>query len=266
MSMSVGASSNALTYLQQLLQQGTAGASAAASAADPLSELLQSLSGTGTIPAPTTATAASSAAGSGTATSPAFGSDTMAALISLQGQSASSLIAQSPSQLFAKIDTNGDGQISKSEFESALSGAGVSTADADTIFAKLDANSDGTVSQSELAKTGHGGRHHMHGGGHAQGGSSSQSPLDAMLSDAGAEGATTQATTNADGSTTTTITYADGTKIDMTTPAAAAATSTGDASPGTANGDKSSANLLEQLIKLQSQLLTTAASTLSAIA
>ena len=45
MSMSVGASSNALSYLQQLLQQGTAGASNAAGAPDPLSELLQTLSG-----------------------------------------------------------------------------------------------------------------------------------------------------------------------------------------------------------------------------
>ena len=37
MSISVGASSNALSYLQSLLQQGTAGASGPASTSDPLS-------------------------------------------------------------------------------------------------------------------------------------------------------------------------------------------------------------------------------------
>ena len=44
---------------------------------------------------------------------------------------------------------------------------------------------------------------------------SGQSPLDALLSSAGADGATTQTVTNADGSTTTTITYADGSTIDI---------------------------------------------------
>ena len=79
----------------------------------------------------------------------------MAALISLQGQSATGIGAQSPSQLFAKLDTDGDGQISQSEFESALGAAGVDTSTADALFAKLDANGDGSISQSELAKAEH---------------------------------------------------------------------------------------------------------------
>jgi EF-hand domain pair len=277
MSMSVGASSNALSYLQQLLQQGTPGASGAAAASDPLSVLMQSLSGA-SVTSGQAAPVAAAAGGSCSSSFLPFGTSTMAALISLQGQSASGLTAQSPSQLFSKIDTDGDGKISQSEFETALTGAGASKADADALFAKLDANGDGSVTQSEMpgAKGAHGHHHHGHGGGGAGGAtdSSSQNPLDALLSGAGADGATTQATTNADGSTTTTITYADGTKIDMTSPATApsgatASANAADGTNGAANNaatGQSSANLLQQLIQLQSQLLTAAASTLSAIA
>jgi hypothetical protein len=275
MSISVGASSNALSYLQQLLQQGTAGASGAANAADPLSTLLQSISGSSAATDQTSTAAASTGGATGPA-GPPFGTSTMAALISLQGQSANSLVALSPSQLFSKIDTDGDGKISKTEFENALTGAGASKSDADALFAKLDANGDGSLVQNELsgAKGAHG-HHHAHGGGSKGGdGSSGQSPLDALLSGAGADGATTQATTNADGSTTTTITYVDGTTIDMTSPGAptnggspsgiAANRSTGATDSGA--GNQTAANLLQQLIQLQSQILSAVTSTLSAIA
>ncbi len=272
MSMSVGASSNALSYLQQLLQQGTAGASDAASASDPLSALLQTISGSGSSSGQTNS-ATGSTDGSSSPSLPPFGAGTMAALISLQGQSANSLVAQSPSQLFAKIDTDGDGKISKTEFENALTGAGASTSDADAAFAKLDANGDGSITQSELpgAKGAHG-HHHAHGGGGSggSGASSGQDPLSQLISGASADGATTQSATNADGSTTTTITYADGTTIDMTSPAAPSddqksGNGTDNDSSNSA-GNPSSANLLQELIKLQSQMLTAATSTLSALA
>jgi hypothetical protein len=265
MSMSVGGLSNPLSYLQSLLGQNTSGAGAT-TGADPLSALLQSLTGTSpdanqTASQPANQSASQTGASAGY--SP-FGSDTMAALISLQGEGASGVTAQSPSALFAKLDADGDGQISKSEFEKALSGAGVSTSQADTAFAKLDANGDGSVSQSELASAhGHGGHHHMHGGGGAKGGSSAQSGLNSLLSATGADGATTQTSSNADGSTTTTITYADGSSIASTTPAAQAGSASGSTS---GSGKSGSSNLLQQLTQLQSQLIGAAASTLSAIA
>jgi|NGEPerStandDraft_6_1074524.scaffolds.fasta_scaffold48657_2 hypothetical protein len=271
MSMSVGASSSALSYLQSLLQQGTSGAADAASATDPLSVLMQAMSGSTMTPDQTnSATGSTGGAGS----CPPFGTGTMAALISLQGQSANSLVAQSPSQLFSKIDTDGDGKISKTEFENALTGAGASTSDADATFAKLDANGDGSITQGELpgAKGAHGHHHHAHGGGGSQGGggSSGQDPLGQLLSGAGADGATTQSATNADGSTTTTITYADGTKIDMTSPATASNSGqssnvTGSSSSNSAAG-QNNADLLQEMIKLQSQILTAIPSTMSAIA
>jgi hypothetical protein len=267
--MSVGASSNALSYLQQLLQQGTAGASNAAGAPDPLSELLQTLSGSSTSTDPLTAPSASTstAAGSSCSSCAAFGSGMMATLISMQGQPPG---GATPSQMFATFDTNGDGQISKAEFNSAFSQAGVDSATTDAAFAKLDANGDGSISPSELAKARHGHGHHHHhaeGSGDAQGGSQTgQNPLDALLSGANAAGATSKTANNQDGSSTTTITYADGTTIDMTTPASS--TNGANASNGNSSGagNQSAANLLEQLIKLQAQMLTTTSSTLSAIA
>jgi hypothetical protein len=81
MSMSVGASSDALSYLQSLLAQGTAGANDAAGASDPLSTLLQTLSGATADPS---ATAAAPAGGTAATGCSWFGSGTMAALLSLQ--------------------------------------------------------------------------------------------------------------------------------------------------------------------------------------
>lgn len=257
MSMSVGASSNALSYLQSLLAQATSGAGIATSASDPLSALMQSPAGPSTATDPST----SGTAAASQSCSP-FGSNTMAALISLQGESASGMTAQSPSQLFAKIDTNGDGQISKSEFETALGGVGVDSSTADSLFAKLDTNDDGSISQSELAsaKPGHGHGHHVHGGGAAQG--SGGSGAGASSSSTSADGTTTQSTTNPDGSTTTSITYSDGSVVSMTTPVAAQNDSgTADSSTGNQNN----ANLLQRLIQLQSQLLSGAASTISSL-
>jgi hypothetical protein len=265
MSMSVGASSDALAYLQQLLQQGTAGASKSTGAADPLSELMQTLSGSGSDTDSLTSPESNTPAGSGASGVPPFGSGTMAQLLSLQGQDKTS-----PEQaFFSKLDTDGDGTISKSEFESAASKAGVGSSVADAVFDKIDGGGDsnGSISQGELAKAGHGGGHHVHGGG-GGGGGGEGGGLDALMSGAGADGATTQTTTNADGSSTTTISYADGSSIDMNTPAAApattAATSNENSNSGTSN--KSNANLLEQLIKLQSQMLSSMTSTMSTTA
>ena len=52
--------------------------------------------------------------------------------------------------LFSQIDANGDGQISKSEFENALGAGGTNLAQADDVFNKLDTNGDGSVSLDEL--------------------------------------------------------------------------------------------------------------------
>src|SRR5215467_4456755 len=154
MSMSISASSNALSYLQQLLQAGTSGVGATNT--DPLLSLDQSPVGADS----SSQSQSTLPVGSGLGAS-SFDTGTLAALISFQGQSATGVVGQSPSDLFSQLDTDGDGQISKSEFEQALGAVGVDTQSADALFGRLDANDDGGVSPSELGKA-HGHGHHHH--------------------------------------------------------------------------------------------------------
>ncbi|WP_247968058.1 EF-hand domain-containing protein [Bradyrhizobium sp. 195] len=158
---------------------------------------------------------------------------TMSALLAAQSQStdgASSLATSTSSNssssvskgreaalkdLFAQIDADGDGSITKSEFEDALGAGGTNLAQASDVFSKLDANSDGSVSLDEMSKalkSGHHGHHHAQGAGGSGDGSDSSSKSKG--------GSTSTTTTAADGSTTTTVTYADGFKMSTTVPGA----------------------------------------------
>jgi hypothetical protein len=259
----VTAAAGALSYLTSFLQSSTANIGSA-SGSDPLLALGQSLTGSDADGDGDQSTAASTAAGSG-ASGPAFDAGMLAALLSMQVQQAGSgASGTGASGLLSQLDTNGDGQISKSEFESALGSAGVDATSADALFSKLDSNGDGSVSQSELASArhGHGHHHHHHMTGAGQGGGSDQGGLSSLLNSTNADGSTTQTATNADGSTTTTISYADGSEIDMTRPAASQAAGSSGASAGTPSQN----NLIEQLIRMQSQLLAQPTSELSTIA
>ncbi len=267
MSMSISASSNALSYIQQLLQAGSSGVGATST--DPLLTLDPTLTGAnGSDQSQTGIPPIGSGVGS------SFEPGTLAALISLQGQSATGVVGQSPSDLFSQLDTDGDGQISKTEFEQALGAVGVDSQSADALFGKLDANSDGSISPSEIGKAhGHGHHHHQQANStdSTQAGGAQQGGLSSLLSSSDITGATTQTATNADGSTTTTISYADGTSVSMTTAAApqndtsSNNDSTNSGSTGS-SGSNNNNNLIEQLIQLQSQLVTQAASTLSTFA
>ncbi len=63
--------------------------------------------------------------------------------------------------LFSQLDTNGDGKISKSEFENALGAGGSNIAQADDVFGKLDQDGSETVSLDEMSSALKGrGRHH----------------------------------------------------------------------------------------------------------
>jgi len=169
--------------------------------------------------------------------------------------------------LFSQIDANGDGQISKTEFESALGAGGTNLAQADKVFNKLDANGDGSVSLDEMSKAlqgshGKGGRHHHvadSGGnsagstsgttGPSAGGSNSDALLQAL------SGASSTAVTNSDGSTTTSVTYADGSKVTMTSPAASTTASGGTSS----SSATSSYNMIEQMIQREAQAISSGA-------
>ena len=196
-------------------------------------------------------------ASSGTASGPigptkgSLSPDTLNALFAVQSQSpgpspAPASRSASLKDLFAQLDGNGDGQISKTEFENTLGAGGTNVAKADDVFSKLDKNSDGSVSLGELSSAlrgASGRRHHRHGGGpEGQGGTND--PLLKAL-----QGASSSSSTNSDGSTTTSVTYADGSKVTLTAPAASGASSSA----------TSSYNFVEQLIQRQAQALSASA-------
>jgi hypothetical protein len=264
--MSVSSTSNALSYIQTLLQSMSSGIGGAASA-DPLDNLSQLFSGS---PADGSTSQTSTTANAFGPSPPPFSSGTMAALMALQGQGTNG--AGGAQSLFSQLDTDGDGSISKSEFENALNQSGVDTSSADALFSKLDRNGDGSVSQSELSSSAHRGRGHGHGHHHTQadgsgGAQGGDQGLSALLNASGADGAKTQTTTNSDGSSTTTITYADGSTVSMTTPAAEQNDGTsGGGGNGQSAGGSGSNNMLEQLIKLQAQFVSQQGASISAVA
>ncbi|WJR76105.1 EF-hand domain-containing protein [Bradyrhizobium sp. NP1] len=246
----LGALSSALDVLQSL----TASKSASGQPAG-------GQSAAGTTPFDVTGGAAPSGAPAAQPTSTSgfsqISPQTMSALIAAQSQSGSTDAApMSPADalkdLFSQIDANGDGQITKSEFENALGAGGTNVAQADDVFNKLDANGDGSVSLDELTKAlkGAGGHNHGHHVGHAGGsgdgaGNANADPLLQAIS-----GASNNVVANSDGSTTTSITYADGSKVTLTTPAASSSASA---------SATSSYNFIEQLIQREAQSLSASA-------
>lgn len=174
---------------------------------------------------------------------------TMSALLDAQSHSASSATssasksrASALKDLFAQIDGNGDGKITKSEFEEALGAGGTNLANADSVFGKLDKDGDGSVSLNELASAlkarGH---HRQYAAGNDDGSDQTSQAL---------QGASTTSVKNSDGSVTTSLTYADGSKVTMTSPASGASSSAA----------TSSYNFIEQMIQRQANAISTAAS------
>ncbi len=116
------------------------------------------------------------------------------------GGGGSSQVAQS---LFAQIDSDGSGSITKSELEQAVTNAGGTAAAADALYAKLDPQNTGSVSEqqfvSALSSKGahHHGHHHHAGGGGEAGDASAQEALAALFQqDAGSNADATATSTS----------------------------------------------------------------------
>jgi hypothetical protein len=253
MLLALGAVSSAMDALQSLTASKSS--SAPSTGLDQTTAASFDLTGS-------TAAAGSSAQGFGSSGSSQISPETMSALIAAQSQSGSTPSASSdPSSalqdLFSQIDADGDGKITKSEFENALGAGGTNLAQADDVFSKLDG--DGKVSLDEMSKAlkgaGHGGHHH-HAGGSPDAGSTDASGSNTDALSQALSGASSNAVTNSDGSTTTSITYADGSKVTLTTPAASTASSAA----------TSSYNLIEELIQREAQALSQSATTSLSIA
>jgi hypothetical protein len=178
--------------------------------------------------------------------------------------------------LWAAMDPNSSGEVTKAQFEADFGAGGTNTAAADSVFSQIDKSGTGSISESQLASAlkgaGHHHGHHMHGsdGGDAAdaltGSSSSQGTdatgtTDPLLQ--ALQGASTSSSTNSNGSTSTTITYADGSTVTMTTPAGATSgstTSTNAAASTSSSVQQSTFNMLEQMIQRQANALASSAS------
>jgi hypothetical protein len=257
MLFALGAASSAIDTLKRLISSNSASTQSTGLAQNTVSPFDTSAStATATSAGPSTPLAGSGAS--------RIAPETMGALLDAQSQSSTGSTASasaSPSaalkDLFSQIDADGDGKITKSEFENALGAGGTNLAQADDVFSKLDKDSDGSVSVNEMSSAlkgagGKGGGHHHHhhvassDGSDASSGSngSSSDPLMQAL-----DGATSTAVTNSDGSTTTTLTYADGSKVTMTSAAQAS----------TSSAATSSYNFIEQMIQRQANAISTSA-------
>ena len=170
----------------------------------------------------------------------ALSPSTFNALLSAQDANGKASPSDSLKDLFAQIDTNGDGKITKAEFEDKLGAGGTNVAAADNVFNKMDADNDGSVSLDEMAtalKPKSGGHHRAHHGGGA----------DALMQ--ALRGAASSSTTSSDGSITTTLTYADGSKVTISQPA----------SSSTSTGASTQYNLVERMVQRQEDALAATA-------
>lgn len=124
-------------------------------------------------------------------TSAQLSGDVVGMLIGLQQQSQgatpSTAAGSSPlNQLFAAMDTNGNGTVSQSEMETYFEQRGGTQSQADTLFASLDQSGSSGISESQMGSAlqqstqahGGGGGHHHH---HGMSASSSSNAADALL-------------------------------------------------------------------------------------
>ncbi|MCA1455401.1 EF-hand domain-containing protein [Bradyrhizobium sp. BRP22] len=230
MLFALGAASSAIDLLKSLTSSKTSQAKPAGQTQD--AGKIFDISGSAS--ASTGAAPSSGSAGSSAPIAP----ETMSALLDAQSQASTGTGASTKSRsdalndLFGQIDGDGDGNITKSEFEDALGAGGTNLAKADDVFSKLDKDGDGNVTLGEMSSALRGGaRHHSH---HAGGGGGGNA--DALMQ---ALDGTSTSVTNSDGSVTTTTTYADGSKV----------TATSAANPSAAGAATSSYNFVDRLVQ-----------------
>src|SRR5215470_12026282 len=268
---SLGASTSAYSYLQSLLPQ-QADDSKRTGSSDPVADLLKAFYPNGPNGSADASPDATGGGGSGTLTF--FNPDTMTALMFAQEQPSGDnpFVTARAQSLFSQLDADGNGQVSQSEFENVF-GSDADKSKVDGLFNALDGDGDGSVSLDELTSAAQASHAHHHGHRHhADAGQSVGQTIDALLT-SGTQGASVDSTTNADGSSTTTISYADGSKVSLTTPSGssdsgsdAASSGSGDSNSGntssgnTSSGNTNYASLLEQLIRLQAQVLSASSS------
>jgi hypothetical protein len=218
MFMAVGVASSLWDTLQSLATSKTSSTQSAGGSQTPSDPF--ALTGS--------ATPTGSTSPSGTGSCNQISPQTMSALLDAQSQSGATgtTASQSPSQalqdLFSQIDVNGDGSITKQEFENALGAGGTNVAAADKVFGELDTSGDGSVSLDELKSAlqgagGHHGHHHVHAAsstGSADGSSSSDpDSTDPLLQALDAALSSASSTSTSASSSTSSLTPADPSQV-----------------------------------------------------
>ena len=259
---SLGASTSAYSYLQSLLPQ-QADDSKRTGSSDPVADLLKAFYPNGPNGSTDAGASSDTAASGGTGTLTFFNHETMTALMFAQEQPSDGnpFVTARAQSLFSQLDADGSGQVSQSEFENIF-GSNADMSKVDGLFNALDGNGDGSVSLDELTSAAQASHAHHHGHRHHAGaGQGVGQTIDALLT-SGTQGASVDSTTNADGSSTTTISYTDGSKVALTTPAGSgdSGSDSMSGSGGSNSGNANYASLLEQLIRLQAQVLSASAS------
>src|SRR5438105_13641834 len=170
---SVGASTSAYSYLQSLLPPQSADGSQGTGtrSTDPVSQLLAAFypNGIGGQSSPPALNGTAASSPTPVIAGPPFSPETLSALMSAQEQQpgVNPFVAARAQDLFSQFDENGDGQVSKSEFESVF-GSNADLAKVDGLFNALDSNADGSISLDELTSAAqashaaHHGHHHHH--------------------------------------------------------------------------------------------------------
>jgi Ca2+-binding EF-hand superfamily protein len=92
-------------------------------------------------------------AGAASATDGSSATDALTQLFNADSGGAANSPTQIAQNIFTQIDSNGDGAITQSELEQAVTAAGGSTAGADALYAKLDPNGTGSVSEQQFINT-----------------------------------------------------------------------------------------------------------------
>lgn len=192
------------------------------------------------IGANTSTSSVSSASSASPTLAGALSPSTFNALLSTQDANGRASPSDALKSLFVQIDGNGDGKITKAEFEDKLGAGGTNIAAANNVFNKMDANGDGSVSLDEMATAlkGTSGGHHAH-----QAGGGADALKEAL------QGASSTTTTNSGGSISTTLTYADGSKITLSQPVAST----------TSTGASTQYNLVEKMMQRQTDALAASA-------
>lgn len=154
----LGAAGTALSALQSIQEIATSKAPAAdAGQASPFAQLA---AGATDASSPATAVTPASSLPSGR-----MSTDTMRSLLDIQSQAsggAGTSQASGRSRLLKALDSDGDGQVSRSELAAAF-GQGDDTSASDALFDTLDTNRDDAITAGELPAIRHKRRPHQHG-------------------------------------------------------------------------------------------------------